>query len=75
MWLHRSSTLHDSTIEDCRQMKGAAINAAITALYRDVDSYVAEDWWRFDMPLTLHLRTPLCSRTQWLTLTRVLVGK
>jgi hypothetical protein len=45
MWLHRNSILHDSTIEECCQMKGAATNAEITALYDNVDSYAAEGRW------------------------------
>jgi hypothetical protein len=75
MWLHRNSFLHDTTNTDCQQMKGAAVDAAITALYSQVESYAAEDRWRFDMPLSLRLRTPLRSRRRWLTLTRILVEK
>jgi hypothetical protein len=75
MWLHRNSVLHDTTNIDCQQMKGAAVDAAITALYSQVESYAAEDRWRFDMPLSLRLRTPLRSRRRWLTLTRILVEK
>ena len=75
MWLHRNSFLHDTTNIDCQQMKGAAVDAAITALYSKVESYAAEDRWRFDMPLSLRLRTPLRSRRRWLTLTRILVEK
>jgi hypothetical protein len=66
MWLHRNSNLHDPTNTKCSQMKGAAINAAITALYDKIDTYAAQDRWRFDMPLALHLRTPLRSRNRWL---------
>ena len=75
MWLHRNSTLHDPKMDDCRQMKGAAVNAAITSLYANVDSYAAEDRWRFDMPLALRLRKPLRSRQRWLAITRILVEK
>jgi hypothetical protein len=75
MWLHRNSSLHDPTSTDCRQMKGAAVNVAITALYADVDTYSAQDRWRFDMPLALHLRTRLRSRNRWLLLTKILIEK
>jgi hypothetical protein len=75
MWLHRNSSLHDPTSTDCRQMKGAAVNAAITALYAAVDTYSAQDRWRFDMPLALRLRTRLRSRNRWLLLTKVLIEK
>jgi hypothetical protein len=43
MWLHLNSTLHDPTIVECRQMKGATLNAAITALYGNVDTYAFQD--------------------------------
>jgi hypothetical protein len=75
MWTHRNSTLHNSALPDCHQMKGAAVDADITTLYNKVDSYAAEDRWRFDLPLALCLCTPLQSCHQWLTLTRVLVDK
>jgi hypothetical protein len=75
MWTHRNSTLHNSALPDCHQMKGAAVDADITTLYHKVDSYAAEDRWRFDLPLALCLHTPLRSRRRWLSLTRVLVDK
>jgi hypothetical protein len=75
MWLHRNSSLHDPTSTDCHQMKGVAVNAAITALYAAVDTYSAQDRWRFDMPLALRLRTRLQSRNRWLLLTKVLIEK
>jgi hypothetical protein len=56
-------------------MKGAAVNAAITALYAAVDTYSAQDRWQFDMPLALRLRTRLQSRNCWLLLTKVLIEK
>jgi hypothetical protein len=75
MWTHRNSTLHNSALPACHQMKGAAVDADIATLYHQVDSYAAEDRWRFDLPLALRLRTPLRSRRRWLSLTRVLVDK
>ena len=76
MWLHHTnSSLHDPTSTDCCQMKGAAVNAAITALYADVDTYSAQDRWRFDMPLALRLCARLQSRNRWLLLTKVLIEK
>jgi hypothetical protein len=56
-------------------MKGAAVNAAITALYNNIDTYSAQDRWRFDMPLAIRLRTPLRSRRRWLALTKILIAK
>lgn len=61
--------------EESRKMKGAAVNEEITKLYENVDSYAAEDRWRFDLPLPLRLQKPLRSRRRWLTLTNVLVEK
>ena len=75
MWIHRNSFLHDPTNTDCCNMKGAAVNAEITALYDKVDSYSAQDRWHFDMPLALRLRTPLRSRRRWLALTKILTAK
>ena len=75
MWIHRNSFLHDPTNTECCNMKGAAVNAEITALYNKVDSYSAQDRWRFDMPLALRLRTPLRSRRRWLALTKILTAK
>jgi hypothetical protein len=75
MWTHQNSTLHNSALPDCRQMKGTAVDAAITTLYNKVDFNTAKDRWRFDLPLALRLCTPHQSCHRWLTLTRVLVDK
>jgi hypothetical protein len=75
MWIHHNSTLHNSALPDCHQMKGTTVDADITTLYNKVDSYAAEDRWRFDLPLALHLCTPLQSHHRWLILTRVLIDK
>ena len=55
MWKHWNSILHDPKIDDLRQMKSAAVNAAIIKLYAEVDTYAAEDHWYFEMPLAFHL--------------------
>jgi hypothetical protein len=75
MWVHRNSCLHDPTSLECRQLKGAAVNAAITALYDRVDTFSAQDRWRFDLPLALRLRTRLSARNRWLRLTKILIDK
>jgi hypothetical protein len=75
MWLHRNSHLHDPSSADSTKMMGAAVNAAITALYEQVDTYSAQDRWRFDMPLALCLCTRLRSRHCWLALTKILTAK
>jgi hypothetical protein len=75
MWTHHNSTLHNSALPDCPQMKGADVDANITTLYNKVDSYAAENRWCFDLHLALRLHTPLRSCRQWLTLTRVLIDK
>ena len=55
MWKHRNSILHDPKIDDSRQMKSVAVNAAIIKLYAEVDTYAAEDCWYFEMPLAFRL--------------------
>jgi len=56
-------------------MKGVAFDAEIHRLYDNVDSYAAEDRWRFDLPLALRLKKPLLSRRRWLELAKILVEK
>jgi hypothetical protein len=58
-----------------RAMREAEINDAITKLYNKVDTYSANDWWYFDMPLAIWLRKPLRSRRRWLVNARILVNK
>jgi hypothetical protein len=53
MWLHQNSFLHDSNDIDCHQIKGATVDATITTLYAQIETYSAQDRWRFDMPLAL----------------------
>ena len=62
MWKHRNSILHDPKIDDSRQMKSVAVNAAIIKLYAEVDTYAAEDCWYFEMPLAFRLCKLLRSR-------------
>jgi hypothetical protein len=47
-------------------MQEADINDAITKLYAKVDTYSAEDWGYFDVPLGT-------SRQRWLVNARILV--
>jgi len=75
MWEDRNKRLHDPSSEDCRKMKGAAVDAEMHRLYDNIDSYAAEDRWRFDLPLALRLKKPLRSRRRWLELTKILVEK
>jgi hypothetical protein len=56
-------------------MHDAEINDAITKLYEKVDTYSAEDWWYFEVPLTIRLRKPLRSRQRWLVNARILANK
>jgi hypothetical protein len=56
-------------------MRDAEINDAITKLYEKVDTYSAEDWWYFDVPLAIQLRKPLRSRRRWLVNARILANK
>jgi hypothetical protein len=56
-------------------MREAEINDAITKLYDKVNTYYADDWWYFDMPLAIRLRKPLHSRRRWLVNARILVNK
>jgi len=44
-------------------------------VYDNMDSYAAEDRWRFDLPLALQLKKPLQSQWWWLELTKILVEK
>jgi len=53
MWEDGNKCLHDSSSEDCRKMKGAAVNVEMKRLYDNIDSYAAEDRWPFDLPLAL----------------------
>ena len=39
----RELCLHDPKIDNSRQMKSAAVNAAIIKLYAEVDTYAAEN--------------------------------
>ena len=55
IWKHRNLVLHDPKIDDLKQMKSVAVNAAIIKLYAKVDTYAAEDCWYFEMPLIFHL--------------------
>jgi hypothetical protein len=55
-------------------MHDAEINDAITKLYEKVDTYSAEDWWYFDVPLAIWLRKPLRSRQRWLVIARILAN-
>jgi len=38
MWEDQNKHLHDPGSEDCRKLKGAAVNAEIQQLYNKVDS-------------------------------------
>jgi hypothetical protein len=38
-------------------------------------TYLAEDWWYFDIPLSTRLCMPLRLRHQWLVNSRILAGK
>jgi hypothetical protein len=56
-------------------MRDAEINDAITKLYENVNTYSAEDWWYFDVPLAIRLHKPLRSRQRWLVNARILENK
>jgi hypothetical protein len=56
-------------------MRDAEINNEIAKLYEKVDTYSAEDWWYFEVPLTIQLRKPLWSRWRWLVNARILANK
>jgi hypothetical protein len=75
MWEHHNAVLHNHELEASCKIRDADINAEITCLYENVDSYAVEDHWYFDMPLALRLWKPLCSCQQWLVNARVLVSK
>jgi hypothetical protein len=75
MWEHRNAVLHDTQLESSRTVQNAEINDGIMKLYAQVDAYVAEDRWYFDVPLTLRLQKPLRSRCRWLINARILVNK
>jgi len=42
MWEDQNKHLHDPNSEDCRKLKGAAVDTEIQKLYDNVDSYAAE---------------------------------
>jgi hypothetical protein len=75
MWEHRNSVLHNTQLESSRVMWEADINDAITKLYEKVDTYSAEDWWYFDVPMGTQLCKLLSLRQQWLVNARILVNK
>jgi hypothetical protein len=62
MWEHQNAVLHNMQLESSRKMREAEINYAITKMYEQVDTYSAEDWWNFDIPLATRLCKPLRSR-------------
>jgi len=61
MWEHPNAVLHDTQLEASRKIRDADINDEITKLYKNIESYAAEDRWYFKMPLALHLRKLLRS--------------
>jgi hypothetical protein len=75
MWEHRNVVLHDTQLESSQMVWNAETNDAITKLYAQVDVFVAEDRWYFDVPLMLRLRKPLRSRRRWLINARILANK
>ena len=75
MWHDRNTRLHDPKSDESRVIKGAEVNAEIERLYENIDSYAAQDRWRFDVPLALRLRKPFRARRRWLLLTKLLVEK
>jgi hypothetical protein len=75
MWDHWNSVLHNTKLGASRAMRDAEINDAIAKLYKKVDTYSAEDWWYFDVPLALRLCKPLWLRQRWLVNARILANK
>jgi hypothetical protein len=61
MWEHQNTTLHNHELKAFRKIYDADINAEISKLYANIETYDVEDRWYFDMPLALHLKKPLCS--------------